>query len=682
MSLCGYCTGITLEKIYACDRYDHQPSWHALRKSSAECSLCEVFYDRLNKELCSAFLSDPGQSHHPEEHIRKSRKLDQLRLAEDWDAGLKTNIILQFPEDNGKTLWYITVVCGGQAFVYSHISDNGAIMLKEATAEHGFGRRGAAEIMIYTLEDDPLASQNISIGRLINPDPTSDANFSMATNWINECVTMHPECSITSMRTAREADSDKKMPKRVIDVKSSGESGSIVLIDTDGKMIEYVTLSYCWGPIEKPLWVTKKYNLEDRKKNISVLSLPKTLRDAVTVVRKLGYHYLWVDSLCILQDSPEDWEEESACMGQYYENSAFTIAASSAESSVVGFLNARTPVTYTPIVIPVDRGEGPRGHLYIPRRLNTFGTNITFGPLSERAWVLQERMFSRGILHYGKEQMFWECQSALRNESTLEDVSRGNILDPAFYEHNLRIPFKPSKRALTLLQWYGIIEDYTTRKMTRDMDKLPALSGLANEAQKQFGVPYLAGLWNDKLHIGLSWSVLHNSSGRRPLIYRAPSWSWAAVDGPISYQYLNGYTPTSDGFVESAIDVIEAHTEIAASDQFGQVVGGRIVLSGQLKFAKKEEMLPNKVLTYYDWKMGHEKMIGYYIEDEQNELGDDILCLKLAIRPFGIGPSLSPQNVVLILGPTGSGAYRRVGSGIIKQTNWFDDSLRRVITMI
>ena len=529
-------------------------------------------------------------------------------------------------------------------------------------------------------------AQHISIGRHINPDPASDANFSMAANWINECITRHPECSITSMRAATYTGSDKRFPRRLIDVNLFGESERVVLIETGGEMIEYVTLSYCWGPIEKPVWNTTTHNLGDRKKHgISVSNLPKTLQDAVTVVCKLGYHYLWIDSLCILQDSLEDWRDESARMGQYYENSVFTISASSAETSLVGFLNTRTPATYTPIVVPVDRGEESRGHLYVPRRPNTFETNIKLGPLSERGWVLQERLLSCGVLHYGKEQMFWECQSAQRGESVFQDLLRDSILNPssvAFHEYNLKRPSKPSKIVLNLLHWYGIIEDYTTRKLTKGMDKLPALSGLASEAQKQLGALYLAGLWSDKLHVGLSWIVLHDSSGCRPSIYRAPSWSWASVDGPISYQPLGGYFPTSDGFVESAIDVIEAQTEIAASDPFGQVVGGRIVLSGQLKFARKEEMLPNKILTYPASMMGHEKMIGYYIEDEQNEFDCDILCLKLATQPFGIGPSIPPANIVIILEPTGSDVYRRVGSGTIWQTDWFNDSLQRIVTLI
>jgi heterokaryon incompatibility protein (HET) len=470
------------------------------------------------------------------------------------------------------------------------------------------------------------------------------------------------------------------------DVNLFGESERVVLIETEGEMIEYVTLSYCWGPIEKPVWNTTTHNLGDRKKHgISVSSLPKTLQDAVTVVCKLGYRYLWIDSLCILQNSLEDWRDESARMGQYYENSVFTISASSAETSLVGFLNTRAPATCTPIVVPVDRGEQSRGHLYVPRRPNTFETNIKLGPLSERGWVLQERLLSRGVLHYGKEQMFWECQSAQRGESVFQDLLRDSILNPssvAFHEYNLKRPSKPSKMVMNLLHWYGIIEDYTTRKLTKGMDKLPALSGLASEAQKQLGASYLAGLWSDKLHVGLSWIVLHDSSGCRPSIYRAPSWSWASVDGPISYQPLDGYFPTSDGFVESAIDVIEARTEIAASDPFGQVVGGRIVLSGQLKFARKKEMLPNKILTYPASMMGHEKMVGYYIEDEQNEFDCDILCLKLATQPFGIGPSIPPANIILILEPTGSDAYRRVGSGTVWQTDWFNDSLQRIITLI
>lgn len=154
MSLCGYCTGITLEKMSVRDGYDHQPSWQALRKSSAECSLCDVFYNALTKELCSAFLSDPGHSDHPEEQIRKRRKLDQLTLGEDWDAGLKTNIILRFrfPAKDGTASRSIDVVCGTGHFVYFHTNDDGAITLKTSElSEPGF-KFGTAFVSVYTLE--------------------------------------------------------------------------------------------------------------------------------------------------------------------------------------------------------------------------------------------------------------------------------------------------------------------------------------------------------------------------------------------------------------------------------------------------------------------------------------------------------------------------------------------------
>lgn len=330
-----------------------------------------------------------------------------------------------------------------------------------------------------------------------------------------------------------------------------------------------------------------------------------------------------------MQDSSSDWNLESANMGAIYENSVFTISASGAENCHVGFLNLRSPPIHQAVPLRVELGKESQGILYISRRSNTFESNVLNGPLNERAWEMQERMLSPRILHFGREQIFWECRSK-RYEEQIDKPDRDEPIIYPDSEFKLHRSNKPCGEVLNVLQWYGIVEEYTRRNLMFETDKLPALSGLARGAQKKLNSAYLAGLWRDKLHIGLSWSVLRGSSNSRLSTYGVPCWSWASIDGPISYDFADHFTPLVDGFMAFAVDIIQADPEIAGIDEFGEVKDGKIVLSGQIKLAKRETMLANDILEYPDWMSGSRTAIGYYVADEQKEVEGDILCLKLA----------------------------------------------------
>jgi Heterokaryon incompatibility protein (HET) len=115
------------------------------------------------------------------------------------------------------------------------------------------------------------------------------------------------------------------MPTRVLDV-GRLPNQSIVLVETHGQRGRYMTLSHCWGTSHK--FITTTANLGDRKRAISLFDLPQTYQDAVSITRQFGVQYLWIDSLCILQDSFLDWERESSRMVAVYGQSYLTISAS------------------------------------------------------------------------------------------------------------------------------------------------------------------------------------------------------------------------------------------------------------------------------------------------------------------------------------------------------------------
>ena len=218
--------------------------------------------------------------------------------------------------------------------------------------------------------------------------------------------------------------------------------------------MQYAALSHCWGgssqrltirgsisanarfaQVEdsnerteasialKPLTTTIR-NVEDRMRSISMNILPATFRDAVTITRNLGLRYIWIDSLCIIQDSKEDWEHEAARMADVYKNSYVTIAAESASNCHEGILKQRN-FEFDPIEVPFNsQGHNIHTNLYLRPVQDDWETSIT-GPRSKlcsRAWVLQESMLAPRTLHYGSQQMFWECKSFSHAEGDVTPI--------------------------------------------------------------------------------------------------------------------------------------------------------------------------------------------------------------------------------------------------------------------
>ncbi|KAF0320296.1 het domain-containing protein [Colletotrichum asianum] len=123
----------------------------------------------------------------------------------------------------------------------------------------------------------------------------------------------------------------------------------LVLHASSEEIGNYVALSHCWGPEQLHPPETTWSNLRQRQECIDLTTLPSTFRDAVLVTRNLGVQYLWIDSLCIVQDDTADWQTESSKMAGYYSNAYLVISAAQAEDSTQGFLDA---VDAHPYLIP------------------------------------------------------------------------------------------------------------------------------------------------------------------------------------------------------------------------------------------------------------------------------------------------------------------------------------------
>jgi len=143
---------------------------------------------------------------------------------------------------------------------------------------------------------------------------------------------------------------------------------------------------------------------------ILISELPKTFREAISVVRHLGIEFIWIDSLSIIQDSKEDWAHEAALMHQVYTNAVLNIAADDAIDSTKGLFRNRHPEMCKPLEVNVAWTERHQG-TYFAVNNELWQNSMKASVLNTRAWVLQESLLSRRILHFGRFQLFWECNT-------------------------------------------------------------------------------------------------------------------------------------------------------------------------------------------------------------------------------------------------------------------------------
>ena len=490
-------------------------------------------------------------------------------------------------------------------------------------------------------------------GRLRTADSASTKAFARVRSWVHSCDQQH-----------RCVPSETQLPTRVLDIGGNSGTHSINLVETQGQRGRYLTLSHCWGTSHRI--TTTSSTLQARKKGILISELPKTFQDAILIARYLQVQYLWIDSLCIIQDSYSDWEYQSSRMADVYAKSYLTIAASSSSDDSSGCFPSMTTRFNTPHLSPeaeslghntvvnaaalvgkqkasleveyfaqrpfvyldarLDHGAVSRVYIskeWMPAsnqknprvyRIGTFGSSfdpISREPLVSRAWTLQERLLSSRTLHYGSEQLYWECQRGLLSED-------GSRFQSIFFDVNTILEGqrlsnsqhgRPKGGWMSLIEgytpefpdhgrwrggWVSLINNYSKRKLTREHDKLPALSGLARLIAEQTNDVYYAGLWKNHILEDLHWRVYAReeyistnpalntkpvygpvfSDVRLPTTYRAPSWSWASLDASVLFKQMD--------FDRIVADSVHCYIEPFGSDLYGRVKAGWIRLRVRL----------------------------------------------------------------------------------------------------
>ncbi|KAH7007378.1 heterokaryon incompatibility protein-domain-containing protein [Ilyonectria destructans] len=391
------------------------------------------------------------------------------------------------------------------------------------------------------------------LDELVARDPLSQRSLKIANHWLDTCVKTHGE-SCGNMP-------GESMPTRVLDIAPDGApDGEKIYLrvsrDTKPEDGRYVALSHCWGKSDTPFTTTMS-NLQHRLDGIDIEEMPQTFRDAVKVVRSLGLRYLWIDSLCIIQQDLEDWQIESAKMANVYRDAYLVLGAAAGLSDASGFLGPRN---FQDIIrLQTNPSKLLYLQLHPPKsRRWTFEDRhapdpLAAEPLTGRAWCLQERYLPKRALQYGSHQMFWECErikasedgdTVTQNGDYLKSLSdTGAVKESVFCREN-REPYSENV-SVKWVDWYQMLEDYTSRGITASMDKLPAVSGLASAIAKANGAEgYMAGIWRTGLLEGLVWcrkapEQMFDKSDE----YVAPSWSWASVQGAVQFPVYNWHIP-------------------------------------------------------------------------------------------------------------------------------------------
>ena len=335
-----------------------------------------------------------------------------------------------------------------------------------------------------------------------------------------------------------------------------------------------------------------KDTLQSMFVQIDYEKLPRNFQDAIYITRNLGGQYLWIDSLCIIQDSDEDWQHEAALMGEVYLNGQCNLSAVNSKDSSVGMIYEREPTEVFALGF-ASGNEKQEIYLCDPR---IWFNQIVDGPLLKRGWVCQERLLSSGNLHFGKTMVFWECGS----QTACETFPNGLPLQLEKFANEPLVKRKAAKLIRSssglasssledtshqLQLWNQVLELYTRCQLSFGTDKLIAVAGLAAIAHHNFSKNYLAGLWEEYLPFQLLWDLIGNPIRSPPPSYRAPTWSWAAVDaGILCHKTCSACT--------SLIEVIDAHVELVGTSPYGQVKSGYIEIKCSLNTAR---------MTQHEW---------------------------------------------------------------------------------
>lgn len=575
----------------------------------------------------------------------------------------------------------------------------------------------------FTDENDPNVPFGVTPVRPVGDSTSSAASFEVAAAWLSQCLAADPpETTSLSLQEVESSSWDEdglhlglenisgwpdvshspdpESPTRLLEIGAGSEGGIVRLIEKTENKVPYATLSYCWGitaSTGKSEWLTTTTNVQSRRAGFQRSDLPQTLQDSITISEKLGIRHLWIDALCIIQDSKDDWTTEAAKMSEIYLGSLVTIVAAASSSAEHGCFNQRSISTMEVlraqeelICIQSSFSDGRKSNLHIITNDSFRGSfpeivlenedvylcQVKNGPWFKRAWTLQEHVLSRRILFYTSQMLLWECGHCRLSEDRFPQL-QGDRLYPL--ELMGSGAWRGPNSALTTETWYrGLVEEYSRRQMTFEGDKMVAIGALAKATSWGRHIPYLAGLWGDSIRSGMMWR--RDGPGSKSKTMSCPSWSWASQSSPVSYllsdsEFIAYADQPRDGFKPQVVD---ARVEAAdVKSPFADVKSGYVMLHTKLQTAR--------VLRDF---LGHIPFVNFYDEETRGLLIDSgTLMSQWPVGAFMDDEDVTHEVLVALVGcPSGTRStfvallltppkldaeeYRRVGIAILDYFDW------------
>ena len=465
------------------------------------------------------------------------------------------------------------------------------------------------------------------------------SNQSLAKRWFQSCTTTHSRC--------RPRPCDTNFPARLLEIDGSEKHTLVRIIKTDKnpRAGEYMTLSHCWGAAQ---FITlRKDNLAELGQGIQLERLPKTFQDAVAVTQWFKIRYLWIDSLCILQDSKEDWVKESATMRSVYSHSILNISATGAVDPSIGCFLDRQSDNVRPFSALVSGAKID----YICFDDNFWRANISDAPLSKRAWAFQERLLSPRILHFGATQMSWECMESASCETFPEGVPKNIrrlpsvIIKRDFFDHT---------REFSIYMWNVLVTYYTNCAMTVPSDIYMAFAGVVEEIHSFTADEYFAGFWREALERQLLWER-ESPATWKPTGYRAPSWSWLSVNGAVHFKWQY-----SNDKYEAVYQVLDVVVHNSAEGLYGPVAYGCLRCRGMLGTVVCRRTIDHQWVVQAVHGQRHESK-GTPGWDHKTDLSERTVTYLPVLRSKG---RVCDDVLALLLEPTHvkEGEYQRLGT--------------------
>ncbi|OAL06740.1 HET-domain-containing protein [Phaeosphaeriaceae sp. SRC1lsM3a] len=419
--------------------------------------------------------------------------------------------------------------------------------------------------------------------RVVNTEVDSERTYRLAGEWLRECCESHVSSKICP---AISGSTEGFRPTRVIDVgHNNGHFSPRLVRAEDMVSSSYTCLSYCWGG-DQPV-KTIMANVSAHYKSIPFETLPQTLKDALVVAAKLDMQYIWIDALCIIQNSHEDMIKELASMPSIYRCAYLTIAASSASTCYSGFLSPRTWKPNASSLQLSHRtrrrtGQKNDNHGDVLNLIDYDSLDWESDPAYTRGWIVQEHLLSPRVLDFTSVLVFFRCAGSFSSDGLFQNTPTEKF--DAITAGLAIIDRDTPGPASAGFDWSWAVEEYTKRALSVPSDKLNAIAAVAQWCYDKRPSRYYAGLWEHDLVENLVWQVESEPPLPRPSTYRAPSWSWAAVDGPVNI------SASPDGRYDESLasaEIVQCDVELKHEVlPFGEVVSARLVIRGPVRGAK------------------------------------------------------------------------------------------------